>query len=258
MAIKDVEVEQEILSKFKHFAVMEKKEKEDLLSYNPNAITHWVCYNRPELMPKSLEKKYDFVFFARITQIKGIEHLIEAVSKLKNDYSDISLLVLGPCSKGYQEYLLQLCNDKGVSNNVVFSGHIQNREDLFRKALEAKIYVLPTLIEGLVTSAVEAMLLGLPVITYTTGGMSFLNKDGENVLMAPTGDVEKLVSYVKRLLDDPVYAQELAIRGQNFAKRVFSEEANIETNIRQYRAIIANYKQGIPIPDELIFDGIYK
>ena len=71
------------------------------------------------------------------------------------------------------------------------------------------------------------MLLGLPVITYATGGMPFLNKDGENVLMAPTGDIDSLVLYMKKLLDDPLYAQELAKRGQNFANRVFSEEANI-------------------------------
>ena len=153
---------------------------------------------------------------------------------------------------------MQLCNNKGVANNITYGGYIQKREDFFRRALTAKIYVLPTLIEGLATSAVEAMLLGLPVITYATGGMPFLNKDGENVLMAPTGDIDSLVLYMKKLLDDPIYAQEIAKRGQNFAKRVFSEEANIETNIRQYRAIIANYKEGIPIPDELIFDGTYK
>ena len=88
-------------------------------------------------------------------------------------------------------------------NNVIIGGYIQKREDLFRKVLEAKIYVLPTLIEGLATSAIEAMLLGLPVITYATGGMPFLNKDGENVLMAPTGDIDFLVLYMKKMLIIP-------------------------------------------------------
>jgi glycosyltransferase involved in cell wall biosynthesis len=259
--ISRIKIEKKIHSSFHYYIVGSTQHYALVKQDNPKAIFLFSPEIRTiniDLEKECIEKKYDFVFFARITKTKGIEHLIEAVSKLKNDYSDISLLVLGPCSKSYQEYLLQLCNDKGVSNNVVFGGHIQKREDLFRKALEAKIYVLPTLIEGLATSAVEAMLLGLPVITYATGGMPFLNKDGENVLMAPTGDIDSLVLYMKKLLDDPIYAQEIAKRGQNFAKRVFSEESNIETRIRQYRAIIANYKEGVPIPDELIFDGTYK
>ncbi len=256
-----IKIEKMIHSSFHYYIVGTLQHYSLVKQDNPKAT----FFFRPDIRTINTEpgkefivKKYNFVFFASIITSKGIEHLIEAISRLKNEYPEISLLVLGPCSKIYQEYLLQLCNNKEVSNNVVFGGHIQKREDLFRRALEAKIYVLPTLNEGLATSAVEAMLLGLPVITYATGGMPFLNKDGENVLMVPTGDIDSLVLYMKKLLDDPLYAQELAKRGQNFAKRVFSEEANIETNIRQYRAIIANYKEGIPITEELIFNGTYK
>lgn len=256
-----VKLERKIHKKVKYFFVGDPNHFNLVKRDNPKAIFLF----SPEIRTininaekECVEKIYDFVFFARITPLKGIEHLIEAISRLKNEYPEVSLLVLGPCSKSYLAYLMQLCNNKSVVNNITFGGHIQKREDLFRKALTAKIYVLPTLIEGLATSAVEAMLLGLPVITYATGGMPFLNKDGENVLMALTGDIDSLVLYMKKLLNDPVYAQELAKRGQDFAKRVFSEESNIEMRIQQYRAIIANYKEGFPIPDELIFDGTYK
>ena len=256
-----IKLEREIHSKVKYFFVGDPNHFNLVKIDNPKAI----FFFRPEIRTINIDtgkedivRKYDFIFFASIIVSKGIEHLIEAISRLKNEYPEVSLLVLGPCSKSYQAFLIQLCNNKGVASNITFGGYIQKREDLFRKALEAKIYILPTLNEGLATSAVEAMLLGLPVITYATGGMPFLNKDGENVLMAPTGNIDSLVLYMKKLLDDPVYAQNLAKRGQDFAKGVFSEEANIETNIRQYRAIIANYREGDPIPDELIFDGTYK
>ena len=259
--ISRIKIEKKIHSSFhyyivgspQYYALVRQENHNAIFLYSPGIRTININVEK-----EYVEKIYDFVFFARINPIKGIEHLIEAMSRLKNEYPEVSLLVLGPCSKSYLAYLMQLCNNKSVVNNITFGGHIQKREDLFRKALTAKIYVLPTLIEGLATSAVEAMLLGLPVITYATGGMPFLNKDGENVLMALTGDIDSLVLYMKKLLNDPVYAQELAKRGQDFAKRVFSEESNIEMRIQQYRAIIANYKEGFPIPDELIFDGTYK
>jgi len=204
---------------------------------------------------ESVEKQYDFVFFARVEKSKGIEHLLEAISKLKNQYPDVSLLVMGPISRKYANFLNELCIDLDIEKNISIRGSIPLREDLFRKALKAHVYVLPTLFEGLATSAVEAMLLGLPVVTYATGGMPFLNKDGKNVLMSETGDIEGLISNMERLLVDTEFAEKLAKRGQDFARRVFSEEANLELNLRQYRAIIDHYHNGTPIPADLIYEG---
>ncbi len=205
-----------------------------------------------------IQKEFSFVFFASITPIKGIEQLLKAISILKEDHPVVSLLLMGPVSETYLKHLMEMCKSYGILDNVEYRGHIARREDLFREALKAKIYVLPTLVEGLATSAVEAMLLGLPVVTYRTGGMPFLNKDGENVLMSKTGDIEELVHNMKRFLEDSDYAGILAKRGQEFARRIFGEEANIRLNIRQYRAILANYHDNIPIPEELVFSGKYK
>ncbi|MDD2262076.1 MAG: glycosyltransferase family 4 protein [Clostridia bacterium] len=202
-----------------------------------------------------VQKEFDFVFMARVTPIKGIEHLLKALSTIHKESPEVSLLVLGPVSKSYLAHLKGICEDHGIGNNVVFGGHIPRREDLFMKVLKARIFVLPTTIEGLATSAVEAMLLGLPVVTYATGGMPFLNSDGENVLMCETGNIEGLTNNMMRLLTDKEFAQKLAHRGQEFAKRTFGAEANVNRNIRQYRAIIEHYHHGTPIPDDLMYTG---
>jgi glycosyltransferase involved in cell wall biosynthesis len=202
-----------------------------------------------------VQKEFDFVFMARVTPIKGIEHLLKALSTIHKVRPEVSLLVLGPVSMSYLAHLKGICEDHGIGNNVVFGGHIPRREDLFMKVLRARIFVLPTTIEGLATSAVEAMLLGLPVVTYATGGMPFLNSDGENVLMCETGNIECLTNNMMRLLTDKEFAQKLAHRGQEFAKRTFGAEANVNRNIRQYRAIIEHYHHGTPIPDDLMYTG---
>jgi len=206
----------------------------------------------------SVVKKYSFVFFARIDPIKGIEHLLKAISMLKSEYPEVSLLMLGPVSQRYLDYLEKLCCEYGISDNVTYGGFIKRRQDLFRLALSARAYILPTTVEGLATSAVEAMLLGLPVVTYATGGMPFLNKDGENVLMCKNGDIEGLIKNMKLLLDDLVFAKELALRGQSFAKRTFGEKENVLLIIRQYRAIIEHYHRCTPIPEDLLFTGEYE
>ncbi|MDD2247001.1 MAG: glycosyltransferase family 4 protein [Proteiniphilum sp.] len=202
-----------------------------------------------------VQKEFDFVFMSRVTPIKGIEHLLKALSTIHVELPEVSLLVLGPVSQKYLAYLKDMCKSHGIGNSVVFAGHVPKRDDLYREALKAKIFVLPTTIEGLATSAVEAMLLGLPVVTYATGGMPLLNSDGENVLMCETGNIEGLTNNMKRLLTDPDFAQELALRGQAFAKRTFGAEANVKRNIRQYRAIIEHYHHGTPIPKDLLYTG---
>lgn len=200
-------------------------------------------------------KEFDFVFFARLDPIKGIEHTLTALSRIKVVIPNVSLLVLGPVSNTYLMRLKVLCKELDIEENVVFGGYIASHEDLLRYVLRARIYVLPTLIEGLATTAVEAMLLGLPVITYASGGMPFLNNDGENVLMCKTGDIDGLTENMKRLLDDQCFTQELASRGQDFARRAFGIDENVKLNIRQYRAIMEHYHLHTPVPVDLLFKG---
>ena len=206
----------------------------------------------------NVRKEYDFVFMSRVTPIKGIEHLLKALRAIHKERSEVSLLVLGPVSEIYLAHLKDMCEAYGIGNNVVFKGHVPLREDLYREVMKAKIFILPTTIEGLATSAVEAMLLGLPVVTYATGGIPYLNSDDENVLMCRTGDIDSLLKNMKRLLDDPEFAERLALKGQSFANRTFGEEDNVKLNIRQYRAVIDHYHRGVPIPDNLLFTGEFK
>lgn len=255
-----IKLEHEIHSRYKYYIIGSPEHYKLVKQVNPAAISVFSPGIRTiNIDPHAMEvqKKYDFVYMARVNPIKGIEHLLNALNSLKQERPGVSLLVLGPVSKSYLAHLKHLCESYGISDRVVFAGHIPKREDLFRMALEARIFVLPTTIEGLATSAVEAMLLGLPVVTYATGGMPFLNNDGENVLMCETGDIEGLTKNMKRLLDDPEYAMELALKGQAFAKKTFGEEENLKLNIRQYRAIIEHYHSGLPIPEDLLFAGEY-
>ncbi len=233
-----------------HYRLVKKDNQKANFFFSPGIRT--IAF-KPERY--SINKKYDFIFFARVEPTKGVEHVLLALSVLKETHDDLKLLVLGPISMQYKTKLLRMCEELDVVENVTIAGSIPLRENLFKKVLEAKIFVLPTLFEGLATSAVEAMLLGLPVVTYATGGMPFLNKDGENVLMSQTGDIKGLISNMERLLVDSAFADKLAKDGQEFAKRVFNEEANMELNLKQYRAIIKHYHNGTLIPADLIYRG---
>jgi glycosyltransferase involved in cell wall biosynthesis len=242
-AVKAVEVEQEILSKFKHFSVRTKKMKEDLLSYNPKAITHWVRYNIPELMPKSVKKEYDLVFFAQIGKIKGIEDTIECLKILKSKYRKVTLCIIGSCSSAYKEYLLKMAEEKGVADCILWKGFLPNLEEVHNEASKAKISVLPTHWDIIPGTIIESMQLGLPVVSYKAGSIPELNEDRENVLLSEIGDIEGLANNIIRLLTDDDLYNTMRDRGIECIKNRYNNENIFQQHLNCYRKVIEDFYQ---------------
>ena len=242
-AVKAVEVEQEILSKFKHFSVRTKKMKEDLLSYNPKAITHWVRYNIPELMPKSLKKEYDLVYFAQIGKTKGIEDTIECLKILKSKYRKVTLCIMGSCSSAYKEYLLKMAEEKGVGDCIVWEGFLPSLNDVHNEAAKAKISILPTHWDIIPGTIIESMQLCLPVVSYKAGSIPELNEDRENVLLSEIGDIEGLANNIIRLLTDYDLYNTIRERGIECIKNRYNNENVFQQHLNCYRDVIEDFHQ---------------
>ncbi len=242
-AVKAVEVEQEILSKFKHFSVRTKKMKEDLLSYNPKAITHWVRYNIPELMPKSLKKEYDLVYFAQIGKTKGIEDTIECLKILKSKYRKVTLCIMGSCSSAYKEYLLKMAEEKGVADCILWKGFLPSLEEVHNEASKARISVLPTHWDIIPGTIIESMQLGLPVVSYKAGSIPELNEEKENVLLSEIGDIEGLANNIIRLLTDDDLYNTMRDRGIECIKNRYNNENIFQQHLNCYRKVIEDFHQ---------------
>ena len=201
-----------------------------------------------------VNKTFDFVFFARIVPNKGIEDLFESLSIVKKTFSDVSLNVIGPVNKNYLSFLKEKACKMNLEKNITFSGNFLSLDDVHYEVLKAKISVLPTKFEGMASNLIESMLLGLPVVTCRTGGLPYLNKDGETVLMSEPGDIKAFADNMLRFLKEPDFANDLSIKAKEFALKEFGIEKITNNLIMQYHAIINNFKNNKPIPDELLFD----
>lgn len=69
----------------------------------------------------------------------------------------------------------------------------REKVDLFQSAM---IYILPSYGENLPFSLLEAMALGLPVVTTPVGAIPEIVKDGQNGFLVEPGDVRALASSV--------------------------------------------------------------
>jgi glycosyltransferase involved in cell wall biosynthesis len=93
--------------------------------------------------------------------------------------------------------------------------------------------------EGLGLAALEAMVLGCPVVSTAAGGVTDLVRDGETGLLVPREDGHALAAAIGRLLDDEALRVKLTTAARTFARRTSSVEAMVEQYAQLYVAAAA-------------------
>ncbi len=102
----------------------------------------------------------------------------------------------------------------------------------------ANIVCLPSYREGLPKVLLEAMACGRACVTTDAPGCREAVKHGENGLLVPVRDTEKLASALERLLLDPELRGRMGRRGRKCAEQHFSQEKVIEQTLAIYRDIL--------------------
>jgi len=103
----------------------------------------------------------------------------------------------------------------------------------------ATLAALPSRIEGLSQSLLEAMALGLPVAASAAGGNADLIRDGESGVLVPPLDSAAWGTALKRLLEEPALAARLAAAGRARARGEFTLERTAARTEQVYREALA-------------------
>ena len=127
--------------------------------------------------------------------------------------------------------LERLRSELGLDGQVHLLG---NLPEPARLIADSDIFVMSSREEGLGTSVLDAMALGIPVASTTAGGLPEMLQDGAGVLAAP-GRPEELAAAVARLLDDPGFARATAARATEAVDR-FSARRMAEAIRQVYRS----------------------
>lgn len=142
-------------------------------------------------------KEKSIVAAGRLCEQKNFALLIEAFSRISDEFSDYKLKIYG---KGPLEtQLKELTENKGLSDRVEFMGYVDNMPEQLEKA---SLFVLSSDFEGMPNALMEAMALGLPCVSTECpcGGPKFLIKDKENGLLVPVNNVDAMASALRKML----------------------------------------------------------
>ena len=228
-----------------------------ILDHNPAAIVFKFNFpiQKPLIFEEDVKKEFDFVFFsAQVTNKKGIEDALDAIVIVRQKNWKVSLNVVGKCALEYKKILLNKINTLGIIGNVTFKDYYPVHADMHDHIRKARFALLPLKLDIISSALIEAMSLGLPVVTYKTTGTPYLNKDGETVLLAEIGDVDGLAANMFRLLNSPELADKLQKDAILFVNKNFDNTTSARRLVDNYRAVIDHYHYNTPIPKELLFD----
>jgi teichuronic acid biosynthesis glycosyltransferase TuaC len=127
--------------------------------------------------------------------------LIDAFAELKRVYPTAVLAIIGARSfePTYPDKLLRQCRELNVSADVRFLGNMPPR-DVASWLQAADLFALATAREGCCNAVLEALGVGVPVVTTPAGDNAYFVKDQENGFIVPIDDAGSLSKAMIRAL----------------------------------------------------------
>lgn len=171
--------------------------------------------------PAGVTGPRSLVVVGRLSERKGQDVAIAATAMVRRAGHDVTLTLVGDGYPGYEhvvEGLHTAARDAGVADVTVFAGF----GDPAPVVAAADVVLVPSRIEPFGLVAVEAMLLGRPVVASAVGGLTEILTDGVTGRLVPADDPQALAEAVIELLADPPRAAEIGRAGQDDARARFS------------------------------------
>lgn len=148
--------------------------------------------------PKQCE--LHLIYMGRMHLNKGVDKLLKAFVRVNHAYPFSRLSLIG--SGVHQTIFEKQTHELGLKDKVEFLG-VLDREAFFRRFADVDLFCLPSSSEGTPCSVLEAMSVGLPVISTFVGGIPELVQDGETGLLVPPGDEVALANAILKMAADP-------------------------------------------------------
>ncbi len=173
-----------------------------------------VIYNPVDLKEKRGQalrtpKRDKIVCVGRLMPQKNQSMLIRAFALIQPQFPTYKLVFYGD---GPQRSILeQKAAQLGIADKVVFAGNIKN---VFDKISDAKLFVLSSNYEGMPNALIEAMCLGLPVISTDVSGTEELIENGKSGFIVSRKSPEKLAEAMRQVLSDEMLQKQFAYQAE--------------------------------------------
>lgn len=134
---------------------------------------------------------------------------VRIVARLAGKYPDVHLAMVGPDKDGSMETCKKLSADLGIADKITFTGRL-SKADWTALSTGYGIFVNTTNFDNLPISVIEALALGMPVVTTNVGGIPYLVRNEENGLLVNPRSEDEMIAAITRLLQDDKITERLS------------------------------------------------
>ncbi len=168
----------------------------------------------------------------RLVRKKGFDALIRACGRLLREGVDLECVILG--EGGPEESALHALIAQEAPGKVRIEGYLPEdalRERMRRFDLLAAPSIVQTdgAMDGIPNVVIEAMAVGLPVVTTAVAGLPEIAHDGMTALVVAQNDPQALAGALRRLSEDPALAASLAASARAVIEARFDDRKIAET-----------------------------
>ena len=152
---------------------------------------------RPKLLwVRSFDKTYN------------CEMAVDVLHLLLQQYPDVELCMVGPDKDGSQQSVKTLAEQYGISDHLKITGKL-SKSEWHKLAEDYDIFISTTNFDNTPVSVIEAMALGLPVVSTNVGGVPFLIDDGKDGLLCEKGNAEDMAEKIVQIVSSSEKSRDL-------------------------------------------------
>ena len=213
-------------------------------TYIPNGVAKPRKREAGEMLNKwGLQKDGYLLFLARIVPEKGLHYLIDAYQGIGSDKK----LVIAGGSSHTDDYLIEIKQKASEDGRIIFTGFVQG-EELEELYSNAYLYVLPSDLEGMPLSLLEAMSYGNCCVTSDISECIEVVED--KAFTFQKGNVQSLRERLLYLLDHPEVVEQLREKASDFICKKYHWDTVVKETTRLYSG-----GKGTSIESSKIHDG---
>ncbi|WP_445454377.1 glycosyltransferase family 4 protein [Flavobacterium sp. 25HG05S-40] len=187
-----------------------KKNGYNNLKYIPNTI-------ELELYENSVKefKTPKLLWVRSFAKIYNPVMAVKVLLKIKKEYPEAQLCMVGP--KKDESYSKTVGFAQKNNVEVIFTGKL-TKPEWINLSKDYNIFINTTHFDNTPISVIEAMALGLPVISTNVGGIPYLLQHNTNALLISDNDAADMAKQIKRILSEPDLAKALSCNGKETVK----------------------------------------
>lgn len=191
------------------------------------------------------------LFVGRIEPLKGIDTLIQAMSRLdlKGVNRPVHLAIIGgDVSVSFEEMSEEMKRLQTMSDELCMGGMVvflgkRGQDTLPYYYSAAEVLAMPSLYESFGMVALEAMACGTPVIASDVGGLGYLVQNGVTGFTIPDSDPEMLCEKLSLLLEDHDLRTAMGERAAEYAseyewEKIASQIVDVYKEVAENKLVV--------------------